>query len=103
MDRRYWLALLDNLLVGVWSWFGEPAAHICIITPVYANDLCDFDCRCLARFRMHIFAFGVEFYAVAAARQNLEEGSMKKDDRVMILNAARVISLRKHLSGAITH
>jgi hypothetical protein len=50
-----------------------------------------------------IFAFRVEFNAIAAARQNLEEGSMKKDDRVMVLNAARVISLRKYLSGAITH
>lgn len=52
---------------------------------------------------MHIFAFRIEFHAVAATGQNLEEGSMKKDDRVMVLNAARVISLRKYLSYAITY
>lgn len=93
MDRRYWLALLHGLLVES-RWFRELTANICIIAPVYPDDLCDFDCRRLARFGVHIFAFGIEFHAVAASRKNLEEGPMKKDDRMMILKAAQVISLR---------
>lgn len=43
VDRGDWLHLLGGLLVNAW-WFEEPTSHICIIAPVYTNNLCDFDC-----------------------------------------------------------